>query len=145
LYSSLLNIRDSKQVHTNTRTSKQSSDPRPTKAGTTIAVKFAVFIVLVFIGIFVMHQVLQVVESSRAPPGELHTVGFFGQKLHLYCTKPDKLADFVVLFHHGLLGSSADWYSLQHQLKQNGIMSCSYDRPGMSTLTPNFQPSPILS
>jgi len=63
---------------------------------------------------------------------------FFGQKLHYFCTPTD--SDTLVVIHHGLLGSSLEWYGFQMALSLSGIKSCAYDRPGFG-----FSPLPQTS
>eukprot|EP01091_Cochliopodium_minus_P000130 TRINITY_DN10161_c0_g1_i1.p1 TRINITY_DN10161_c0_g1~~TRINITY_DN10161_c0_g1_i1.p1 ORF type:complete len:329 (-),score=74.46 TRINITY_DN10161_c0_g1_i1:39-1025(-) len=100
--------------------------------------------ILKFISIFILLAVSLLIgwhmkassDFDLKIPGKLIKVGFYGQKLHVYCKGP-KNSNYTVIFLHGMGQSFADFTNVQLNLEKQGIYSCSYDRPGYG-----FSPKP---
>ena len=101
---------------------------------------FATGVVLVLCSVYAFHHASQQLFSHQ-PIGKLSkSVGFFGQRIHVYCTplQQEPNEHPVVIFHHDFAGSSLDFAQLQDELwKEHSVSSCSYDRPGYG-----FSPAP---
>jgi len=71
------------------------------------------------------------------PSGQLYSVGFFGDRMHISCMGPNDAAKNIgqspplVIFHTGIGMSSGVFADLQGSLASRGVSSCTYDRLGL--------------
>lgn len=101
--------------------------------------RFLASLLVLALSVF-LADILIVRWSTLPAPGVVTKAG-----VHIECLLPERRkSDTLVVFHHGEVGSFLQFRKVQRLLQEQGVASCSYDRPGYgfsSTLTTDVNTS----